>query len=225
MPASRINARRQPAMADFSTPVGLYLWTTMADAVSELNTFVKGSGVTHEKNVMLPENMVYADWAVPIQKSTTLVVKPRNRSVATSIKNELNSIPHEVLEKWTPKANKAYPSRLQVQRKIKACCLHVQAVIDYCIAVPGPIAQCELSDQLQAHLFTPDIALKICRGLGATRMTHLLYINRDDVYGNVQVGNKPGLQITTQERAHMLRFAEAYQHKQTLAHMRRMLGP
>ena len=219
-------------MADFSTPVGQHLWEQMADAVSELNTFVKGSGVTHEKNVMLAENMVYADWAVPIQKSTTLIGKVRNRSVATSIKKELNSIPQEVLDKWTPKAKKAYPSRLQVQQKIKACCLHVQAVIDYCIAVPGPIAQCELSDQLCVNLFTPDIALKICRGLGATRMRHLLYINRDDVYGNVPVGNKPGLQITTQERTHILRFAEDYQHKQTLtpdaqklAQMRRMLGP
>jgi hypothetical protein len=184
----------------------------MADAVSDLNEFVKTSGVTYLQNQLMSENVVYAAWAVPIQKSTTHLAKSPNESVALSIQRELNLIPQQDLNTWTPKKGTAYPSRSTVQQKIKSCMVHVQKVIDYCTAIKsvisilGIIIDCELSTELVNLAFSKDTAFKICRGLGATTKRHLLYVNKAAV---------DGLNIKPNEKKTMWRTTEEYQREYT----------
>jgi hypothetical protein len=184
----------------------------MADAVSDLNEFVKGSGVTHlqNNNKLMSENVVYAAWAVPIHKSTNLAKSP-DESAALSIQQELNSIPQQDLNIWTPKQGLAYPSRSTVQQKIKSCMVHVKKLIDYCTAIRSVnsilgIRDCELSTELAILAFTKDTAFKICRGLGATLKRHLLYVNKAAVDG---LGIKPN------EKKTMWRITQEYQREYT----------
>ena len=228
---SRINARRQRAMADFSTPVAQHLWEQMADAVSALNTFVRDTGVTAQTGVMQQTTTQWALWPASIERATTSL-HTRNRRVAAAIMRELNSVPQE-LTQWSPK--RAYPQRQEVQQKITVCCGLVQTVLDYCTTVStasslaGNIAQCELSTELVGSGFSDKTALEICRGLGAVLKRHLLYIDENDVAAN------PTLKITSKEKKSMCHFAKEYQDKNRLvlapgidarlAQMRRMLGP
>jgi len=80
----------------------------------------------------------------------------------------------------------------EIKDKIKLCQNSVQSYIWYCLKIydyvkkskENKFEDCELSLYLQNNGLTKDIACKMCEKLGAILIEHLVYIEKDDIFGD-----------------------------------------